>query len=238
MQTNIRRISKKNNPSMHIKKLSRHKALQYIKPYLPEKPIILEAGAYKGNDSMYMARVWPQATLHLFEPVPEIFTQLTQTCAQLDNAHLWPVALSDHNGTLTLYVAEKAETPGVPTQASSALQPTKRTQHSTIVYPKKITIPGTTIDTWAEQHNISRIDFMWLDLQGYELHVLKQATQMLKTCTALLVELHFIQAYKDQPTADEIIAWLTAHGFVMIARDYDEPPQWFFGNGFFVKKNV
>lgn len=205
--------------------------------YLPNAPVILEAGAYKGQDSLHMLKHTQDATLHLFEPVPELFELLKKNVHNHPQAHLWHMALSNTCGSMPFYVAEKKEKPGIPTQAGSLLQPYERLQRSPIIYPKQINVPTITIDAWAQKNNIKKIDFIWLDVQGHEQAVLEGATNILATTSVLFVELHFIKAYKNQPLADEIITWLNERGFTMIAKDYDENPQWFFGNGLFVRTN-
>ena len=52
--------------------LSRHS----IKQFLPKNPVIVEAGAHIGRDTLKMHAIWPQATIHAFEPVPPLFKQL------------------------------------------------------------------------------------------------------------------------------------------------------------------
>ena len=221
-----------------MKICTQRQALDVVKVYLPKNPVILEAGAYKGQDSLYMATLWPHATFHLFEPVPELYAQLKTNTQQIQHKQYWQQALSTHIGTAPFHVAEKKEQPGVPTQAGSLLKPKERIHHSPIVYPRTITVPTTTLDHWAEQNNIDQVDFLWLDVQGLELAILKHAIGVLKKTRALFVELHFIKAYEEQPLAQEVIDWLDALGFIMVARDYTEQPTWFFGNGLFIKKDL
>lgn len=220
-----------------MKICTKHQALELVKDYLPKNPVILEAGAYNGYDSLYMARLWPNATFHLFEPVPELFIQLKNNTQQLQHKQYWPLALSIHVDTATFHISEKKDQPGIPTQAGSLLKPKERLQYPPMIYPRTISVPTTTLDHWATQNNIAQIDFLWLDVQGHELAIFKHAIRVLENARALFVELNFIKAYENQPLAREVIDWLASQGFVMIARDYTEPSKWFFGNGFFIKKD-
>jgi FkbM family methyltransferase len=47
-------------------------------PYLPSNPIILEAGANDGTDTMNLKRIWDSSTVHAFEPNPRMFQTLTE----------------------------------------------------------------------------------------------------------------------------------------------------------------
>jgi len=219
-----------------MKICKQHELLPLAKNYVPDRPVIVEAGAYKGQDSLRMAQLFPGATLHLFEPVPDIFKQLAENTADIPNVHLWPSALSNHTGTASFYIAEKKGKPGITTQAGSLLQPQERLHYSSIIYPRTIMVPTISLDDWAYKHAISHIDFLWLDLQGHELAVLQHSTHLLKTVSTLFIELHFTKAYQHQPLASEVINWLDEQGFMMVAKDYDNQEQWFFGNGLFVRK--
>jgi len=49
-----------------------HQFVDIVAPYLPANPVIIEAGAFNGSDTIKLAKKWPQATIHAFEPVPAI----------------------------------------------------------------------------------------------------------------------------------------------------------------------
>lgn len=215
--------------------IKKNQILSYAAAYLPNDPIIIEAGAFDGRDTLKMHAQWPHATIHAFEPVPEIFELLTKNTQHISQIHRHHVALSDQPGTATFYVSEKPSRPGEPFQAGSLLKPKERLNHSPITYPKTITIPTTTLDIWAQEHTISRIDFMWLDLQGAALPVLRGAEKILKTTTALFIEVEFIEAYEHQAQYQEVIDWLAKHGFKPHAKDFTDTTSWIYGNIFFVK---
>jgi hypothetical protein len=57
---------------------------EYIARFLPPNPIIVEAGAHSGKDTLSMCMLWPSGTIYAFEPIPAIFEQLverTKECA-------------------------------------------------------------------------------------------------------------------------------------------------------------
>ena len=39
--------------------------------FIPADAVIVEAGAHRGFDTVQFARLWPEGTIHAFEPVPE-----------------------------------------------------------------------------------------------------------------------------------------------------------------------
>lgn len=220
-------------PLMNIFK--KHQLYTLISPYLPTHPVIIEAGAFDGSDTQKTAAFWPQATIHAFEPVPEIFELLTQSTASLENIHRYQIALSNTNGHATFHVSQKPSRPGKPFQAGSLHEPHERLAWSDAQYTHTITVPTIRLDDWAHEHAIDHIDFLWLDAQGHELAILRGAPEMLNTVKVIYVEVHFIQAYHGQPLAHELISWIEAQGFELIAQDYENETDWFFGNVIFVR---
>lgn len=209
-------------------------ALAIVKPYLPENPIILEAGAYDGTDSLFMNRHWPRAQFHIFEPVPELYQKLVIKTASHSNMHTYKFALGDYTGSATFYISEFANKPGIPSESSSLLKPKEHLIHAPhVLFNTEITVPIATIDDWAEEHNVDAIDFMWLDMQGYELNALKASPKIMKTVKAILTEVEFVEAYEGQYLFDDVKDWLEEQGFTMIARNFY--CDWF-GDALFVRK--
>lgn len=218
-----------------MKIFKKHLLYQLIRDYLPDNPIIVEAGAFDGTDTQKTAAFWPAATIHAFEPVPEIFKLLQAHTAPLAHVHRHQVALSNTTGSATFHVSQKPSRAGKPFQAGSLHAPHERLAWTDTQYTHTISVPTITLDEWAHQNKIDHIDFIWLDAQGHELAILHGAPELLKTVKVIYTEVHFIQAYHGQPLADELIGWIEAQGFVQLAQDYTNQTDWFFGNVVFVR---
>ena len=216
--------------------ITKQQLFPLIKKYVPEKPIIIEAGSFNGADSLQLAAAFPHATIHAFEPVPEIFQTLRENTRNHPSIICHNVALSDQTGTASFFISRHPKKPMQPFQAGSLLKPKERLAWSPAVYDEQITVPTITLDAWAKKNNITHIDFAWLDLQGYELAVLKAAPVMLATMKLIYTEVHFIQAYENQETYDQVKAWLEEHDFEEIAHDFKNKTDWFFGNALFARK--
>jgi len=93
----------------------------------------------------------------------------------------------------------------------------------------------TTFDAWAKDHAVDHIDFMWLDMQGYELHALKASPNILKTVKVILTEVEFVEAYEGQYLSYDIKDWLEKNGFVMIAQNISAG---WYGDMLFVRNDV
>src|SRR5690242_14156265 len=91
----------------------------YIKRYLPNNPVIIDAGANNGGDSIEMARLYSsRAKIYAFEPLPAAFKELKRNTRRYKNIKAYRLALSNQNGEQELYVSS-----GASTGSSSLLRP-------------------------------------------------------------------------------------------------------------------
>lgn len=221
--------------------------IDFVKPLLPVNPIVFEAGAYDGTDTIRMAKAWPQGRIYAFEPVSENYMTLKGRIKGFHNIAIFPAALSDKNGISTFYVSEYHSAPGRPGASGSLLAPQAHTKYDKeIVFPRQTEVTTLTVDNWAHLHNVLTVDFMWLDMQGHELTMLKHAGSILPTVKLIYMEVEFIEAYAGQPIYRDIKSWMEANGFEVLALDFDEEhaarcdkiqsnEQWF-GNALFISK--
>lgn len=213
-----------------------HEIIGLVAPYLPDCPIIIEAGAFDGTDSIKLIKQWPQATIHAFEPVPQLFERLVQKTAKHPQIHPHQLALDAHDGSALFYISEKRERPGMPSQANSLRQPFKRLAHSPIHFPHAITVTTISLATFMQQQHIERIDMLWLDAQGHEMTIMQSLGPALAKVGVIVAEVSFIEAYRDQPLYDEIKQWLDQQGFTEQLCTFADRTSWFFGNAAFINK--
>ena len=71
-----------------------------------------------------------------------------------------------------------------------------------------------TLDEYAEERGV-RPDFLKIDVQDYELEVLKGAQQILRSIEAIFTEVNHIEIYRGAPLAAEVISWLAERGYAL-----------------------
>jgi FkbM family methyltransferase len=225
-------------------------ALALAARYVPPAPVILEAGSFHGETALEMVRRWPQATVYSFEPVPELLAIVMQNTAPFPNIHPSALALSDRVGTAVFHLAATADKPNQTLGSGSLLESSHhREGFPAIEFAKDITVSTTTIDAWAKASGVPRLDLLWLDIQGAEFPVLKNATTLLKTVSVVVTEVEFVEMYRGQVLFAEMKPWFEAQGFVLMAADFSpeapdradlksrNPLSWY-GNAMFVRQAV
>ncbi|MBE7177813.1 MAG: FkbM family methyltransferase [Mucilaginibacter polytrichastri] len=188
---------------------------------------LFEAGAHTGWDTLNLAGL-TQGTVHAFEPVPTLFRELEMRCRNAANVSCYCLALGTENGTVDMYLSS-----GSSDASSSLLKPKKHFQtNPDVFFEEKTSVPVMKLDSWAEQEDVKKVDFMWLDLQGMELAMLKHGRSVLKGVRLIYTEVSELELYENQASYAELRTWLQGEGF----RLYKEELLWgHTGNVLFVR---
>ncbi len=203
----------------------------YIMLFLPPDPKVVDAGAHVGGDSLEMSILWPKATIYAFEPVPKLFQQLVLNTRIRGNIQCYPFALAADTGNAALHISGDGGT------ASSSLLAPKETLkvNPKITFSEIIPVPTLSLDQWGQQNKCNSLDFLWLDMQGGELAMLRSSPLLLSTVQAIHLEVSVIELYEQNPLYAEVRFWLEQQGFRLEAEEII--PQCS-GNAFFVREGV
>jgi len=189
---------------------------------------IIEAGAHNGNDTKRLAKL-TNNTVYAFEPIPELYQELIYNTKTFNNVSTFNIALADQDGELTMFKSS-----GASNASSSLLEPNKHLEKNPEVkFTENIQIKALTLDEWARNNSVNKIDFMWLDMQGFEYKMLKASKEIFPTLKVLYTEISTIELYKGQGVYPEYKSWLLGSGFKLIK---EELPWGFTGNALFVRK--
>lgn len=199
-----------------------------LKRYLPNNPIIVEAGAHIGTDTMEMGAIWPRARIHAFEPVPDIFRQLSRRTTHASEITRYPFAIGKGRSWETIRVSS-----GASDASSSLLKPKQHMEeHPDVTFEREITVPTISLDQWSETYGIQQVNMLWLDLQGYELEALKGAETVLQSVAVVYSEVHLKEVYEGAPHYRDVSKWLASRGFGVVREFLPFPDS---GNVLFVR---
>jgi FkbM family methyltransferase len=216
-------------------------SIELAKSYLPEDPVIVEAGAYNGEESCSMAAHWPKGHVHCFEPVSRLFRMTSDRVKSVPNVTPYRFGLGDICGKRVMYLSKDQDgnRRKKVSMSSSFYPPKEHLKYAPTLFEGHETVEMITLDQWAMIYNIPKVDMLWLDMQGYELPALKAATEVLKNVKVIVTELEFVEAYEGQPLYKEVKDWLESQGFVLIGGNFDFPKTFdFFGDGLFVRREL
>lgn len=143
--------------------------VENLKKQLPKNPIIFDVGANNGQYLEMLVNILGdiKPVIHSFEPDAKAFQKLTEKFGHLEHVFLNNFALGDQENKSVLYVSKEG---GVD---SSLI---KSNNHEFLEYEIQV----KTLDAYCLEHNISQIDFLKIDTEGYEMSVLKGAINSLE----------------------------------------------------------
>ena len=176
--------------------------------------VVLDVGANRGAFVDRIRGQGYEGRVISFEPLPQPFATLARRVegnVQWDAVQL---AISDAPGTATMGRSGDAE------GTSSLLSTT-----DIMVEYLPSAVPTETLDvrvsTVDEQvrDRLRETDrpFLKIDTQGTELSVLEGADATLPRAVGVLVELSFVELYEGQALFGEIVDWLAARNFLLLA---------------------
>ena len=202
-----------------------------IRKLLPKDPIIIDCGAHDGADSIELAKIIG-GQIHAFEPVPELFDKLKKRTQKLKNVFTYRLALSNVNEMQTFHISE-----GESDASSSLLAPKGHlTDHPKTVFKKKIEVSAVTLDAWAVANSVTKVDLLWLDMQGFELQMLKESKDILSKVSVIHTEISTKETYEGVTLYPEYKAFLESKGFRVLIEAI--PAGWDMGNVLFVRQQV
>ena len=178
----------------HAKLLSAQKGKEIIS--------VLDVGAAVGDSTELFLKEFPRAKVYCFEPLPDSFARLTKRIARLKNggrANLFNYALGNANDKIKFYVA--------PYRDSSSVIPPEQ---SGVSGEKTISVTIRRLDDVVCELGITHIDFMKIDVEGFEKEMLEGAKEALKMTDHVFIEISPLR--KGARNRDYIDVFEILHG--------------------------
>lgn len=172
---------------------------------------IYDIGANVGTWTLLAKAVIPEATVHAFEPLAKHCAAFGEKVRGLEGAHLHAVALGAENAPAVLRVTDFSD--------ASSLLPLAAPSRSDfgVEEVERVDVEVRSLDEYRAANDLAFPDLIKLDVQGYELEVLKGATECLQRAKALIVEASFVEYYERQCLFHELVAFLAAAGLFVEA---------------------
>ena len=153
-----------------------------------DRCLIFDVGAHTGDMSELYRIMFASPVIHAFEPLPDAFATLRTKFGNLDDVVLNQVALGAVAGTALLHRNNKAAT-------SSFLPlhgPSSWANQEALAEVETVEVEVDTIDGYCASRGIGAIDFLKLDVQGFEPDCLRGASEMLRRRAIRVIQTEII----------------------------------------------
>jgi FkbM family methyltransferase len=170
---------------------------------------IIHVGAHYGQEYRdYQDHFRTDVTLHWFEPITESYRKLIENLGECTNNYFYNIALGSENTKKKIWKDN-----GNEGQSSSFLKPVNHLE----------IFPHITFEQVSEEIEIFRLDdlnirnsnLLVLDTQGYELEVLKGASETLGFIDHIFCEVNTGEVYEGCPSLFDLDSLLQSYGFTL-----------------------
>ena len=183
---------------------------------------IIHVGMNSGEEHEWYSSL--NVPLLYFEPIPSVFEKLKNKC---NNAICEQLAIGSKDQEIELHVASNSG------NSSSILKPTEHlVEYPQIIYSEKILVQMKTLDNYLLYNSLS-YNTLVIDVEGYELEVLKGSSNTLGKIQYLLVETYQKSLYENCVLFPELNSFLDSKGFNLIRHDTYHAG---WGNAFYERK--
>jgi FkbM family methyltransferase len=172
--------------------------------------IVIDVGANVGQYSFELMAAGYTGVILSFEPIKEAFDQLKLKAMPFPQWQVYHFGVGSSIQELEMNISQNLVSSSILgiTQTTVQAEPLTR-------YIRKEKVSMITLDSFFEGKKLGsfRAPLLKLDVQGFELEVLKGAISLLPKIKLIQSELSFLQLYEGGPLYDEVFSFMKKNNF-------------------------
>lgn len=184
--------------------------LQWLKKY--DIRTIIDVGAAIGTFINRLGDCFPQAKIYAFEPLPFHQQILEEKFGNNSKVKLFKTACSTQQEEFEININTNLGSSSILELGDAHLE-----AFPSGVETSKIKIKADRLDVLLKNEILEKNILLKIDVQGFELEVLKGAGTLLDDIKLVILEVSFKEMYKNQPLIDEVIDFMRQNNFRIIA---------------------
>lgn len=172
---------------------------------------VYDIGANVGTWTLLCKSVIPEASVEAFEPLPKHLGIFKESLKGISGVTLHAIALGPQNTTADLHVTNMSD--------STSMLPISDINREQFGLEETESVPTRVrrLDDYRQENNLHAPDLLKLDVQGYELEVLKGAEKCLHSAKAVITEVSFVRYYENQCLFQDLVSHLAQFDFSVAA---------------------
>lgn len=169
---------------------------------------VLDVGANDGNFATDIHKILPEAFIYSFEPLPDVFEQLKLKTSHIKNIQYNNFALGEKEEEKIIYRNDFTPSSSLLKMKVLHKEAFPNTANSS---EQKILVK--TLDSISSNLNLFPRLLLKLDVQGYEINVLKGSPKLLEKVDVIIAETSFYELYENQTLFKDVFDFLHQHNF-------------------------
>lgn len=181
-----------------IKNRSELDNFYYLKNLGFEPNVVYDVGANRGEWSRNLKEIFKKADFYMFDPQTEMEPFLKKFTKDYDGSKYFCLALGEE---------EKTETIGIwPGYYGTTFL------HKNLNLEKR-DVPVQSINNLIKNGSIPMPDILKMDVQGFEMNILKGSTDCFKYTEVIILETYLYSFLHKQPIFSEIVNYMHKNGY-------------------------
>ena len=166
--------------------------------------VVVDVGANIGQYAYMVHSVLPRVAIHSFEPDPECFRKLEKTFARFSiPGKCYRLALGDREGTSDFNLYDNSANNSMLVRHDDPSAGGRR-----------VSVACSTLDLLQNEFTAFKRPMLKVDVQGFELAVLRGADRFLERCKYVQLEVSFRHAYHGSSHVADLFAVMRDKGFL------------------------
>ena len=181
---------------------------KYLLKQLKDCNTVIDIGANKGQFSLIANDIFIEPKIIAFEPLKTAAKKYNKLFHKNKNVTLYNNAVGKREKKVNINVSKREDSSSILNigKKQSLIFPGTEISHK-----EKITI--SPLNKFIVSDDLISPVFVKIDVQGYELEVLKGCNNFFEYFDYIFVECSFIELYEGQALAHEVIEYLKKHSF-------------------------
>jgi len=174
---------------------------------------VADVGANRGQFALVCRRAKPDARIVAFEPLPGPAQVFRAVFDEDERVRLHQSALAPQRGQMMMHVSAHDD--------SSSLLPISSVQTWNFPGTEAVatqSVPTGPLSDFVTSADLGMRSLLKIDVQGFELEVLRSAEALLPQFRWIYAECSFVPLYERQALADQVITWLSDRQFDLVDR--------------------
>jgi len=168
---------------------------------------IIDIGANEGQFAHKMRKLFPDAQIISFEPLPLVYKKLTDSFIKDQKFSSYNIALGENEENAVMWLNEYSP-------SSSLLKMKQHIDHFNFARSQSaVNVKVVPLDQVLELSKIELPYLVKIDVQGFEEFVIKGGRNIISNATMVIAEVSFIQLYDGHLLYDGIYFLMKELGF-------------------------
>lgn len=165
---------------------------------------VFDIGANVGKKARQYRKLFPDATLYCFEPVPATHQQLQRWASRQRGVYTFNIALGSRSGATHMHCNQKHS------GGSTLLPPEAHRKDEFVLAPVQV----ETLDRMARHLDVQDQIFVKIDVEGFDLEVIRGGMNLLSRAAAVMIEIALPDVPTDLPTFGQFMQVMTSLGYL------------------------